>query len=53
MAEAFPRSTFLGSDYHPGSIETAAGAPREAGVADRARSRSLPPPATPATATTW
>ncbi|HEY2716190.1 MAG TPA: class I SAM-dependent methyltransferase [Solirubrobacterales bacterium] len=35
MAEAFPRSTFLGSDYHAGSIETARERARSAGVADR------------------
>jgi SAM-dependent methyltransferase len=35
MANAFPRSTFVGSDYHEGSIETARA--RAAGVADRVR----------------
>jgi 2-polyprenyl-3-methyl-5-hydroxy-6-metoxy-1,4-benzoquinol methylase len=35
MAQAFPRSTFAGSDYHEGSIETARERAREAGVADR------------------
>ena len=35
MAEAFPHSTFVGSDYHPGSIETARERAAEAGVADR------------------
>jgi 2-polyprenyl-3-methyl-5-hydroxy-6-metoxy-1,4-benzoquinol methylase len=35
MAQAFPRSTFVGSDYHEGSIETARRRAREAGVADR------------------
>jgi SAM-dependent methyltransferase len=35
MAQAFPRSTFVGSDYHEGSIETARQRAREAGVADR------------------
>ena len=32
MAKAFPNSTFVGSDYHDGSIETARRARREAGV---------------------
>jgi 2-polyprenyl-3-methyl-5-hydroxy-6-metoxy-1,4-benzoquinol methylase len=36
MAQAFPRSTFVGSDYHDGSIETARQRAQEAGVADRA-----------------
>jgi SAM-dependent methyltransferase len=35
MAQAFPNSTFVGSDYHEGSIETARGRAQEAGVADR------------------
>jgi 2-polyprenyl-3-methyl-5-hydroxy-6-metoxy-1,4-benzoquinol methylase len=35
MAEAFPNSTFMGSDYHDGSIETARQRAQEAGVADR------------------
>ena len=35
MAEAFPNSTFVGSDYHPGSIETARARAQEAGIADR------------------
>jgi SAM-dependent methyltransferase len=35
MAQAFPKSTFIGSDYHTGSIETARKRAREAGVADR------------------
>jgi SAM-dependent methyltransferase len=35
MAEAFPRSTFIGSDYHQASIETARQRAAEAGVADR------------------
>ncbi len=34
MAQAFPNSRFVGSDYHEGSIETARGAREEAGVAD-------------------
>ena len=35
MAEAFPNSTFVGSDYHEGSIETARKRASEAGVAER------------------
>jgi SAM-dependent methyltransferase len=35
MAQAFPKSTFVGSDYHSGSIETARRRAREAGVEDR------------------
>jgi SAM-dependent methyltransferase len=35
MAQAFPQSTFIGSDYHPESIETARLRAAEAGVADR------------------
>jgi 2-polyprenyl-3-methyl-5-hydroxy-6-metoxy-1,4-benzoquinol methylase len=35
MARAFPNSTFVGSDYHDGSIETARRRAEEAGVADR------------------
>lgn len=37
MAQAFPRSTFTGSDYHPESVETARSRAAEAGVADRVR----------------
>ena len=35
MAQAFPNSTFVGSDYHAGSIETARRRAREAGVEGR------------------
>ncbi len=35
MAEAFPASTFLGSDYHAGSIETARQRAQDAGVTPR------------------
>ena len=42
MAQAFPNSTFVGSDYHDGSIETARRHAREAGV-DRRGSVSRPP----------
>ena len=37
MAQAFPNSTFVGSDYHDGSIETARRRAQEAGVDDRVR----------------
>jgi SAM-dependent methyltransferase len=37
MAQAYPRSTFLGSDYHAGSIETARERAAAAGLADRIR----------------
>jgi SAM-dependent methyltransferase len=37
MAQAFPNSTFVGFDYHDGSIETARRRAREAGVTDRVR----------------
>jgi len=35
MAKAFPRSTFVGSDYHESSIDAARRAAERAGVADR------------------
>jgi SAM-dependent methyltransferase len=35
MAQAFPKSTFLGSDYHPDSIAEARQRAEAAGVADR------------------
>jgi SAM-dependent methyltransferase len=35
MAQAFPASTFVGSDYHEGSIRTARERAKEAGVTDR------------------
>ena len=53
MAQAFPSSTFVGSDYHAGSIETARAARREAGVADRVRFEVRRRRRTPARATTW
>ena len=37
MAEAFPRSTFVGYDYHRESVEIARRRAEEAGVADRVR----------------
>ena len=41
MAQAFPNSTFVGSDYHSGSVETARGRAAAAGVTDRVRFDSL------------
>jgi len=35
MAQAYPKSTFAGFDYHPESIELAREAARKAGVSDR------------------
>jgi SAM-dependent methyltransferase len=35
MAQAYPRSTFVGSDYHPESVATATQRAAAAGVADR------------------
>jgi SAM-dependent methyltransferase len=35
LAKAFPRSTFIGFDYHPASVETARKRAEEAGVASR------------------
>jgi SAM-dependent methyltransferase len=37
MAQSFPASTFVGSDYHEGSITTARQRAVEAGVSDRVR----------------
>jgi SAM-dependent methyltransferase len=37
MARAYPKSTFVGSDYHAGSIDTARERAEDAGVADRVR----------------
>jgi SAM-dependent methyltransferase len=42
MAKAFPRSTFVGSDYHQGSIGTARVRAEESGVADRASFEAAP-----------
>src|SRR5690242_1583808 len=42
MAEAFPNSTFVGSDYHEGSIATARQRAADAGVADRVRFDTTP-----------
>jgi SAM-dependent methyltransferase len=42
MAQAFPTSTFQGSDYHAGSIEVARQRAAEAGVSDRVRFEVAP-----------
>src|SRR5436190_9613929 len=42
MAQAFPDSTFVGSDYHGGSIETARVRAADADVADRVRFEAVP-----------
>jgi SAM-dependent methyltransferase len=42
MAVAFPRSTFAGSDYHAGSIQTARRRAEQAGVEDRVRFEATP-----------
>ena len=42
MAGAFPNSTFAGSDYHAGSIETARRRAADAGIADRVRFEAAP-----------
>jgi SAM-dependent methyltransferase len=42
MAQAFPACTFVGSDYHEGSIETARRRAQAAGVADRVRFETVP-----------
>ena len=42
MAQAFPQSAFVGSDYHEGSIATARIRAEKAGVADRVRFESEP-----------
>jgi SAM-dependent methyltransferase len=49
MAQAFPNSTFAGSDYHDGSIETARKRAQEAGVAERIRFETAPAAAYPGT----
>jgi SAM-dependent methyltransferase len=42
MAQAYPQSSFVGSDYHQGSIETARERARQAGVSDRVRFEAAP-----------
>ncbi len=47
MAQAYPNSRFIGSDYHAGSIETARARAAEAGVAGRVRFETAPAAAHP------
>jgi SAM-dependent methyltransferase len=47
MAQAYPDSAFVGSDYHQASIATARQRAREAGVADRVRFETAPASAHP------
>jgi SAM-dependent methyltransferase len=42
MAQAYPNSTFVGTDYHEGSIETARERAQEAGVSDRVQFEAAP-----------
>ena len=42
MAQAYPNSTFVGSDYHAGSIETARRHAQDAGVTGRASFENAP-----------
>jgi len=42
MAQAFPNSTFVGCDYHDGSIQTARERAHKAGVADRVKFQTEP-----------
>jgi 2-polyprenyl-3-methyl-5-hydroxy-6-metoxy-1,4-benzoquinol methylase len=42
MAQAFPNSTFIGSDYHEGSVATARVRGEQAGVDDRVRFEVAP-----------
>jgi 2-polyprenyl-3-methyl-5-hydroxy-6-metoxy-1,4-benzoquinol methylase len=49
MAQAFPNSTFVGSDYHLGSIETARARAAAAGVGERVRFEHAPASAHPGT----
>jgi SAM-dependent methyltransferase len=42
MAQAFPASRFVGSDYHAGSVDTARQRATEAGVDDRASFETAP-----------
>jgi ubiquinone/menaquinone biosynthesis C-methylase UbiE len=42
MAKAFPKSKFVGFDYHPASIETARNRAKEAGVDDRVKFEVAP-----------
>lgn len=42
MAQAYPRSSFVGSDYHQGSVSTARERAAAAGVSDRVRFERAP-----------
>ena len=42
MAQAYPNSAFVGSDYHQASVETARQRAQQAGVADRVRFEAAP-----------
>lgn len=53
MAQAFPKSTFVGFDSHVGSIETARQRAAQAGVAERVRFEVASGPTIPAAATIW
>jgi Methyltransferase domain len=53
LAQAFPNSTFVGSDYHPQSIQTAQARAEAAGVGDRIRFEWRPLRVSPGGATTW
>ena len=52
MAQAFPRSEFVGFDYHQASIEHARNAAAQAGLDDRVSFEVATPRSIPATATT-
>ena len=47
MAQAFPKSTFVGSDYHARSIETARARAAEAGLSEQIRFEVAPASAIP------
>jgi 2-polyprenyl-3-methyl-5-hydroxy-6-metoxy-1,4-benzoquinol methylase len=42
MAQAYPNSTFIGTDYHSGSIETARSRARDAGVDSQVQFETAP-----------
>jgi 2-polyprenyl-3-methyl-5-hydroxy-6-metoxy-1,4-benzoquinol methylase len=42
MAQAYPNSTFIGTDYHGGSIETARSRAQDAGVGSRVQFETAP-----------
>ena len=52
MAQAYPASTFIGSDYHDASIQTARKRAADAGVADRVTFETAPAQTSRAPATT-